>query len=861
MAGNNPFNVFRKNQKFWLVAVTGLAMLSFIIIPAAMEIFRGYGPSGPGDIAKTRRYGKIDHASLNGMKENRKALGKFYHRLFQNLVAPDLSNRSQLQPLESRAAAYSEEEINDESLITHWLLAQYAKERGIKVDSPAISNHLKEITGGLISDKILDQTLLEIGMNERQLEQLLANDLSVDQLHSTFAVSQSVVTPATRWDWFQRLNRELTAEVAAVPVDRFVDQIPNPSEADLKKFFEEHKDKPFNPASPDSGFIQPIKAAFQYIKAVPGQKLLDSITDEEIALFYEANKENLYRKPITPMGQRPNLPGQGSGNIFGTPGAVPGLGGFTPRSSTFPTPPLNRQNATKLDDDAETEDDKSSETANEGSDDMPVENSVPQSDVPVPPSHTEVTTVPADNASPATETNKPTETMPVEPAPTGEDKPASQENAEAAEEKPAETSSRPRDVMIRQVSYQTETEAPAGTEQTTESKPAEEAKSITDSAETKPTADVSPTETSSTETKPVDNIAADDTVPDTSAGQTADVKAVNEENKSDEVDISILYRPLSEVKDEIRQQLALEKAVKSLDVIESKMRDYYKNYYLHFDRGIEPPAMPDLSVLAEEQGLKLEDVEFGNLFDAIRTDFARGEQERNHLLRIYSGASVLFEPNYIEGSTGRILIWVVQQKPEFRPEKLDDVRDEVLNRWKEVQARIPAQQRAEELVAMARSSEKPLADALTSQTDVQVVETEPFTWMTYGYGVLPLYAIMQGRYPQVGEIREKGVGQGDAELDNKQIFAPGEEFMEGVYALQVGETGVVFNQPKNTAYVVRIKSSSPSEEALWERFQTAIPYEYIPAGQPQMQYRARLDWLNKIKDETGFQWLQKPSAQ
>lgn len=790
MAGYNPFKTFRKNQKVALAIVGVLAMVSFIIIPAIMQLFSGYGGGGPADIAKTRKFGTINEPMVQALAQNRRSLGAFYEVLSRKLVAPDGSNAQQLQALWSRANAYNSSG-NEESLVTQWLLAQYAHEKGIKVGPETIKNHLVALTGGLINDQALVDTLKDVGLNERQLETLLAGDISVDQLQASFDISQMAVTPLTRWDWFQRMNRQITAEVAAVPVDRFVSQVSDPSDAELRKFFEDNKDTVFDPSLPESGFTAPQQIAFQYVKAVPGQKILDSITDEEIAKYYEANKEPMFRKPVSPAPERPTLPGQDGGSIF-----RPNLGGFTPSggsSRPFPTPmtrPVRRP------DNAVT---ATAEENSESKSEPKTEEKVSES-----------------AAAQSTAETKPVEQPKEEPK--AEEKPAETKPAEQpkeepkAEEKKEESSSVKRNVQFRQVSYQAENETEKGT-----NPPAEQPKE-------EPKAEEKPAETKS------DSVA----------------------------DLSVLYKPLDEVKDEIRRILAMEKAMQAVEIIEGKMREHSKNYYFHTDQGLAAPEMPDLAALAEEQGLQLEAVEKGNFYNAARSHFARGMRERDYLNMLYSGSPILFDPVFVEGDEGRILFWVTELDSEFKPTKLDDVKEAVAARWKEVKARPLAQKKAEELAAEARNSGKSLAETFASNNEVQVVETEPFTWMTYGPGVHPLLAAMQGTPIRVDEVREKGVAVGNAEIDNKQIFAPGNDFMEGVYALQVGETGVVSNQPQNTVYLVRVTGSSPSEEALWDRFQTAYPQEYIQAGRPQEMSRAWKIWIDKIKDETGFQWLRKP---
>jgi hypothetical protein len=75
---------------------------------------------------------------------------------------------------------------------------------------------------------------------------------------------------------------------------------------------------------------------------------------------------------------------------------------------------------------------------------------------------------------------------------------------------------------------------------------------------------------------------------------------------SDEpVDLSILYRPLDEVKDQIRNDLAMQKAMDVVPLIQAEMTKYSTVYHEHLGNGKQPPPMPDLTGFVAEQGVKL----------------------------------------------------------------------------------------------------------------------------------------------------------------------------------------------------------------------------------------------------------------
>ena len=713
-----------------MAGATLLAIISFLFLGVIIDLI-GRSGGGPGSqnetIAECRRFGKITHLELTRLQENQSALRRFLAVLHETLAdSADQEKVQALTPLANFVNQVRAQTQTPEQLINMWLVSQYAKEEGLTPDWDDVSDMLSQLTDGYISQAVYNETLEAVGLSHRTVEQLLVQYLQWERSLERFQLSVGAVSPATRWNWYQRLHRQITIEAAAVSIDSVISQVGEPSNSQLNTLFEQNKTKRYNPVSTEPGFIMPTELAFQYVIAEPTQELRDSITEEEMLTFYEENKDAMFRKPVQPLTEMPQLPGM-----------MPGPGGGMP----FPTP---------------------------GRSVLPTAPGVPQQEEPA-----------------------------TEPAPTQE---------ESVPESTPETSQTSR-VVTRFVSYQADEEV------------------------------IEP------------------------ATENLTVPAPDESNEaSDEpVDLSILYRPFDEVKDQIRDELAMKKALEALPSIQNKMTEYAAVYHEHFEQGKPAPPMPDLESSAAEHGLVLVDVPMGDVYAAMRSGLARGLQERQYLVQMFRRVPLPFEPETFLGSNGLVLLWVTDQMHEKRPVKMDEVRDVVLQRWKEIEARSLAQQKAEELANEAKASGDSLAGTFAGRENVQVVETEPFTWKSFG-GLNPIAALSRGIPPMLGEVREKGVAVGDSEIDNQLIVAPGADFMEGVFSLQVGETGVVFNQPQSVAYIVRVTSSSPSTEVLWERFQRAHMFEYYSAGAQDMTSAAFEAWLEEIRTKTGFHWVNKPDA-
>lgn len=825
MARFHPFRSFQKNRTRWLAGLGILTIISFIILPAFMGWYPSSGGrTGPAQIAHCRRYGNLDEQNLDALMQNREHLGRFYFALYQQLADPN--NQERMNALQNLGiiASHYDQVLEPEELVNNWLLTQYAKELGMSIDKTNIVDYLTQLTGGFLTNTIYEKTLKSAGITEQRFEYLITLELLYVRMREMFEIGLNVIPPSTRWEWFQRLNRQITAEVAAVPVEQFLDKVPEPANNQLQKFFDENKDKPFNPTQLESGFTIPDKIAFQYVKAVPDQKILESISDEEIKKYYEENKETLFRKPVQPIGGNspifPTLPGQG-GNLF-QPG---NLGGFTPSSRPFPTPqrPIATPSATPQHTEqvpAETEKtDTEIKTDTENKEEPKTESAPTPKTETIPAESEPEKTEPSNSESPKPESPTPEPSTP-EPSKPEPPKPEPEKN-ESSSIVPVKT---------RFVSYQTETETEKNTNQVSNPVPNSE----------QPQTEELPTN-----------------VPDVPIVTPPPELPKTEEPKVEKpVDLSILYRPLDEVKEQIRLTLATEKIMKSLPLIEEKMRDYFQVYYTHLDQEKEAPPMPDLTAFVEEQGLVLKTVPLDTIFGSIKSEFARGITAREYLINLFKEVPIVFEPRKIDGEN--ILLWVTEVQSESKPEKLEEIKEVVLKRWKEVEARPLAWKHAEELAAEVRHSEKSLAETFAGRSDVPVTETEPFTYKSYGASIYAMFGAMRGIPPRLGEVCEKGVAVGDSEIDNKWVVAPGVEFMEMASSLAVGETGVVFNQPQTVVYVIRVIGNSPSEEVLWERFQNASLMEYYLAGQPETIADARKAWLNKIYEEVGFKWIQKP---
>ncbi|HBT76097.1 MAG TPA: hypothetical protein DEB39_04045, partial [Planctomycetaceae bacterium] len=445
---------------------------------------------------------------------------------------------------------------------------------------------------------------------------------------------------------------------------------------------------------------------------------------------------------------------------------------------------------------------------------------------------------PAENAQPVEEPPaedvQPVEEQPAENAQPVEEPPA--EDVQPVEEQPAEgvdISSLSRRAVYHTVVFQEP-----------QQEPSEDSSSTEEAAVDQTPAGQAPVETDGATDGDADSGAAPASPPssDETSGNTP-------------IDLSILYRPLDEVEGEIRSYLVQERLDKSLKEVETKMREYYDAFNKAFGTSSTVPPPPDMEAIAKEYGFELVSTTAPiTLYEA--RDLSMGRDAGGAFDEIFALGAQQYEPKRVYGQEAQYLIWCTEEQKERLP-AFEDVRETVLDRWKEVQARKLAVAHAEALATKARGNKEPFATALAGESDLKFAETEPFTWKTYGSPYLAMMAMYEGRSPWLGEVREKGVAEEKASYENKVIFAPGDNFMKTAYELEIGEVGVSFNQPETVVYIIRPISSTPSGEVLRDLFRTTAFDRYAGAGVQDMFIDARQVWLKRIEDEAGFEWVQR----
>jgi len=266
-------------------------MISFVILPIWMDSMSSSRGKDPV-VVSTTRYGNLHEMKLRMLITDRLTLKGFFEHLAQSAMEAGGDARG-LMAVARALGSGGEEEV-----VETWLLAKRAEELGIMISDKEINQFLSDLTS---QQKISRETFIQVmkyrHISDNDLFRILRQELLALRLQQMFGISLRGATPAQRWDYYQRLNKKARIEVAALPVADFIAQIPDPDDTTLQAFFDQHKKQYFDPTSPEPGFHEPQKIALEYFKANVDAV---AVSDAEIEKYYEEHKDTEFVQETLP---------------------------------------------------------------------------------------------------------------------------------------------------------------------------------------------------------------------------------------------------------------------------------------------------------------------------------------------------------------------------------------------------------------------------------------------------------------------------------------------------------------------------------------------------------------------------------
>jgi hypothetical protein len=822
----SPFRTFRKNQKAWMVGLTIMTMFAFVFLGQVA----GNRSSSSGEYKDPEvfswKYGSVHKSEIEQRLTLRRMINQF---LAQAALKAEQSPQIIMMLQSNQIFRPVEKEVVDTML-----LDKKAQQLGIVVSDRMVNDFIHAVAPGLsgqdLANILRGMSYERAGLGQAQLFDAIRDELAARYVDQTFGQMLGRSngqyawfngdTPADRWEYFSRLNRKVTAEILPVAVEKFVAEIPDPSADELRKFYELYKNDYPDSSRPTPGFKRPFRAQFQYVKADYDKKLKEEmakVTDEEIAEYYEKNKDDFKKSKLPDLPERPlDVPLPESG-----------------KNTTEEKSPDDKSDA-KSDakaggpttDGAKSED-KSGAAAKSTSGKSDAKGAAPKSGEP--------------KKSGDTKGNAKKSSL---------NQPTSLDGEQLAMADDAA-------VLLAQASSTAPKAAPKSAAKT-------DAKS--DAAKLPKSGDS--VEKAKDTSAPKDSEAnIGDKQGQTKEQATADAKAADakpaDEKSASTAEPPVEYKPLEDVKETIRQRIADKKvhdkriaAFSSVKQLMSNYRRDLESYNSKVKQGMsaKKPEAPTPEFLADakyDAGLDGHTTELVSPSEIDSSELGRsyrGPTSQNYsttpFLRIAfqeasknsRGLPLYQVDESQDNDQNEYLWWKIDEKPAEIP-KLEDIKDEVVKAWKMIQARKPAKAKAEADAQLANKDRKGLKDVL-GDSQGEVTTAGPFSW----YSRLP--AQLYDPLPRITLTKVSGVEQG------------GNDFLKAVFALKEGQTGVAVNQPETIYYVVQIESEEPGLDKLHDEFladmsnpMAAQVYAVVGATENAGQ---GLAWLNELKDEFGF---------
>lgn len=312
----HPFRYFRKHQKAFLAVAAVIAMFVFVVGDAFFGyIGQGGGPDPNKEVASWKG-GRLTAMELETLTQRRYFISQFLQTLMmtgaQRLMA---EGGNPMQPSVPNFILNEGTTPYDVSVnvVSTRILADQARKAGITISDDVINHFLKEVSFRRVSDGEIVTLLQRMrGGDVRGLEEQLFAGLRELLLGNAYMTSYSGnirnVLPEQRWDDWRRINERVSLEVAEVDTSDFVKEVPDPKDTELRKFYEEYKNAIGHQSylvmgtelpSANPGFKQPRRVKLNYLLGdvtAWSEKFKDSITEEEIADYYERNKRTQFVK-------------------------------------------------------------------------------------------------------------------------------------------------------------------------------------------------------------------------------------------------------------------------------------------------------------------------------------------------------------------------------------------------------------------------------------------------------------------------------------------------------------------------------------------------------------------------------------
>ncbi|MBR5242627.1 MAG: hypothetical protein IKW13_00185, partial [Thermoguttaceae bacterium] len=313
-----------------MAGLTLFTMFSFIALGSMVQCVGTGGQQNGmmGEIAKTTKYGTYDYDAHRQAYDSATRLARFAQTALFSLDAEtwaetaqmaqyipenylaqfyvaalsrkDANKAAQAQRLNAMATELDYALADAQALVNRWLIIQFAYDKGLAASDADATQYLQTLLGGSLSPEEWQACYRAAGLNDQLLLDLLKEQIAYERAVARYDNPSALVVSADLAEAFEATNRSMKANVVAFDAADYVDQIAEPSEETLKKFYEQYRNVVANASSATPGFTQPTKLALEVVRADVTPEALAAISDEEVQKYYDEHREDFKKPTVAP---------------------------------------------------------------------------------------------------------------------------------------------------------------------------------------------------------------------------------------------------------------------------------------------------------------------------------------------------------------------------------------------------------------------------------------------------------------------------------------------------------------------------------------------------------------------------------
>lgn len=289
-------------------------LIGFFVGGAAAFVGTSY--SAPKAPVQTT-FGSLSKEKLTELQRNRMRINQFLMTLV------DKTEKG------ARAPLFGQGNTSVEAMTSFSVLRHEGDRMGVRVSDDSVTEFLRDATNKKLTEKAYLGALKESGLAESEVFDLIRQELEVQMVQRLLsppaagvqmylqyirgAGRTAYMTPEQRWENFRKMNVREALTAVALPVTEFVkpDLVPEPSEAELREYFDKYKNRHGDEFG-NPGFLERPKVKLAYLKAADleiYEKGLPGPTDQEVVDYYLANREKyrVFDIPDSPDSTIPDL--------------------------------------------------------------------------------------------------------------------------------------------------------------------------------------------------------------------------------------------------------------------------------------------------------------------------------------------------------------------------------------------------------------------------------------------------------------------------------------------------------------------------------------------------------------------------